>query len=199
MAKQLRIGLFGGSFDPVHLGHIKLSLAAREELKLDKVIFIPAKLPPHKLNKHLSPAKFRTQMLSAAIKPYKFFALSRYELDRKATTYTYQTVARFKKLYPGAALFFIIGTDSLAELRTWKKIGKLASELQFVAGRRPGVSCKGSPFLGSAKLLKKKLPGVSSSRIRVLAASGRSLKRLVPAPVEIIIQKNGIYGQRHNG
>ena len=190
----LKIGLFGGSFDPVHAGHIALAAAARDELGLDKVIFIPAKRPPHKLNKQLSPAPARFEMLKAALKPHKKFSVSRYELDRKPVTYTYQTAAHFKKLYPGAELFFVIGADSLAELATWKKIGRLVREVRFAAGRRPGVKPRGR-FLRSVKLLKKKLPGVSSSLVRELAAAGKPLKGLVPASVEKIIRKTGVYGK----
>jgi len=188
-----RIGLFGGSFDPVHIGHIELARAAREEFDLDKVIFIPAKQPPHKLVKHLSSAAARLKMLKAALKPFNDFTISRYELGRKPTTYTYQTAAHFKKLYPCSELFFIIGTDSLVELDTWKEIGRLVKEVRFIAGKRPGIKT-GGRYCGSVKLLKKKLPGVSSSKVRELSASGRSLRGFVPAPVEKVLRKSRLYG-----
>ena len=153
MTKKLRIGLFGGSFDPVHIGHVALARSARKEFKLDKVIFIPAKVPPHKLQKRLTPANVRLKMLSAAIKPYKKFLISRYEIDRKPPTYTYQTVAHFKRFYPGSKLFFIIGMDSFVELKTWKKIDTLMGQLQFIAGKRHGVSVRpGLPFRESVKV-----------------------------------------------
>lgn len=190
----MRIGLFGGSFDPVHLGHLELAKAAKDEYKLDKIFFIPAKFPPHKLNKKLlSPAK-RLGFLSAALKPFKAFKISRYELERGSTTYTYITAAHFKKRFPGAELFFIIGGDSLAELATWKSIGKLAKTLKFIVGKRPGISLdQDFPYRDSVLFVKKKMPCVSSTEIRRLAGLGRPLKGFVPASVEKLILKNGIY------
>jgi nicotinate-nucleotide adenylyltransferase len=194
MRRKLRIGLFGGSFDPVHTGHLELAKAAKSQFKLDKVIFIPAKYPPHKLNKKLvSPAK-RLKFLSAAIKPFISFSISRYELNRRSTTYTHVTAAYFKKLYPGAELFFIIGTDSLAELATWKNIEWLADNLKFIAGRRPGVRVpEALPFMRSVLFIKGTMPDVSSTRIRGLAASGRRLKGLVPENLEKAMLKSGVY------
>jgi nicotinate-nucleotide adenylyltransferase len=192
--RKLRIGLFGGSFDPVHLGHLELAKAAKDEYKLDKIFFIPAKYPPHKLNKKLlSPAK-RLGFLSAALKPFKAFKISRYELGRSSTTYTYVTAGHFRKAFPGAELFFIIGGDSLAELATWKNIEKLAGQLKFIVGKRPGISLgKGFPYRDSVLFVKKKMPSVSSTEIRRLAGLGRPLKGLVPASVEKQIVQNGIY------
>jgi nicotinate-nucleotide adenylyltransferase len=194
MKSELRIGLFGGSFDPVHLGHIELARTAKDELGLDKVIFIPAWIPPHKLEKQLAGARFRIKMLSEALKPHKGFSISRFETGRKNTTYTYQTVAHFKKLYPRAKLFFIIGMDSLKELKTWKNIDSLAGELTFAAGKRRGVKIPLKPrCAGPVAMLKKAIPGVSSTRVRALAAEGRPLKGLVPEKVEKLIKEKGIY------
>ncbi len=199
MKCNLRIGLFGGSFDPVHNGHIGLAKAARDEFRLDKVIFIPAKCPPHKLKKNLAPAGVRLKMLSAAVKPYKYFAISRYETGRKPATYTYQTVGHFKKLYPGAKLFFIIGMDSLAELKTWKNIGRLTKQLVFIAGKRRGIKVPAKRSAGGyVKFLRGKIPAVSSTQIRGLASKGMPLKGLVAAQVAKIISGNGVYSERPN-
>jgi nicotinate-nucleotide adenylyltransferase len=190
----MSIGLFGGSFDPVHTGHIKLAEAARRELGLDRVIFIPARRPPHKQNKRLSPARIRLKMLASALKPYRGFSISRYELNRRATTYTYHTAGHFKKLYPRAEIYFIIGGDSLAELRTWKNADKLAETVRFLVGKRPGVKMPSAvPFKRSVIFLKTKLPAVSSSGIRQLASSGSRLAGLVPKGAERIIVKSRVY------
>ena len=200
MKRNLRIGLFGGSFDPVHNGHIALAKAAKTGFDLDKVIFIPAKNPPHKQTKQPAPAGIRMKILSAAVKPYKFFSISRYELERPATTYTYQTAEHFKMLFPRAKLFFIIGADSLVELKSWKNIKRLAGMLTFIASGRHGVSIpQALPFKNSVEFLTSKIPAVSSSQVRASAALGKSIKKLVPTPVEKIILANGIYCGRVNG
>lgn len=190
----MKIGLFGGSFDPVHNGHIKLAKAALKELRLDTVIFIPAKYPPHKLNKKLLPAATRLKLLSIALKPYNNFTISRYELARKSVTFTFRTVSHFRKLYPSAELFFIIGGDSLAELKTWKNAEKLAETIRFLVGKRPGIKIPAPvPFKDSVLFIKQKLPEVSSSCVRARAALNQSLKRLVPFEVEKEIFSKGIY------
>jgi nicotinate-nucleotide adenylyltransferase len=194
MEQQLRIGLFGGSFDPVHWGHIKLACAAKKELQLDKIFFIPAKIPPHKMQKKLSSAKKRLEMLRMAIAPYPCFFISLFELKQPHTTYTYQTVACFRKRYPNAALFFIIGGDSLNELSTWKNIGHLLTCCTFVAGKRAGVQYI-APRCPSAsvQLLETPLPKVSSSEIRQKVREGKSIHRLVPPAIERYIKEHKLY------
>lgn len=194
MRKELKIGLFGGSFDPVHNAHLKLAQAAMKELGLGKVIFIPAKYPPHKLGKKLAPAARRVRMLSAALKGCPHFTISRLELNKNRPAYTYQTAAVFKKMFPKAKLYFIIGTDSFVELNTWKNIDKLLETIQFVSGKRPGVKPKRrAPYADRVKMLKAKLPAVSSTQVRKLASEGKTLKGLVPAAVEKIINNCGLY------
>lgn len=188
-----RIGLFGGSFDPVHRGHIALARMAAHELELDEVIFIPAKKPPHKLSKQLAPARHRASMLKAAIAAYPKFSISDFELKRPSTTFTYQTVEYFKKKFPGSQLFFIIGTDSLADLATWKRIGHLMELCVFVAGKRPGAAAKNAPHAGKVLFLSKAAPAISSTEIRGLAAAGHSLAGLVSPSVAGYIHRNGLY------
>src|SRR3989339_776506 len=111
----MRLGLFGGSFDPVHCGHMELARAARGECGLDRVFFIPALRPPHKKGRALTDARHRLAMLRLAVRPYPAFSISAFELNRKTTTYTYRTLEYFRARYPGAELFFILGSDSLSE------------------------------------------------------------------------------------
>jgi nicotinate-nucleotide adenylyltransferase len=192
--RNLRIGLFGGSFDPVHVGHLELACAAKSEYQLDKIFFIPAKHPPHKLGKVLLPPAQRLKLLSLALKPYKNFIISRYELNRKDVTFSYQTADYFRSRFPSAEIYFIIGGDSLAELKTWKNAARLAATVKLLAGKRAGVKVpKRIPFKNSVFFLKKALPKVSSTTIRELAAAHKPISGLVSKSVEAAILKTRIY------
>ena len=164
MKNVQKIGLFGGSFDPVHMGHIGLAIGAKKELKLDKVIFIPARIPPHKLSKRPAPAEIRLKMLRAALKNHNGFQVSRYELDRRPPTYTYQTLEHFSRLYPRSKLYFMIGMDSLLELKTWKRTENLFELAQFAVTLRAGVKTPAkTPFRERILMLKTRPAGLSSS------------------------------------
>ena len=191
--KRLRIGLFGGSFDPVHTGHVQLARAALAELHLDRIIFIPARQPPHKKKRSLTSSARRCAMLSLALKPYPYFSLSRFELKRSSTTYTYQTLQYFRKRFPDAELFFIIGSDSLAELHRWRRSGLLAALTTFIVGKRPDVLAEKFLFPGNARFLRHPVRKVSSSDIRVRGAEGKSIRGLVPETVRKYIQKHKLY------
>ncbi|MHB9154972.1 MAG: nicotinate-nucleotide adenylyltransferase [Endomicrobiales bacterium] len=194
MAQKKRIGLFGGSFDPVHCGHLLLAEAARKEFALDRVLFIPARIPPHKRDKRLSPAAHRLAMLALALERYPAFGISRFELKRKTTTYTFQTVEHFKRLFPRAEIFFLIGSDSLLELTAWKNAGRLLSLCAFVAARRKGVRVgKDLPFRDRVKLTREVIPPVSSTKIRERVKAGKTLKGLVPPAVERYIARHHLY------
>lgn len=188
-----KIGLFGGSFDPVHRGHIALARMAARELALDEVIFIPAKQPPHKLSKQLAPARHRAAMLKTALAAYPKFSISSFELRRPSTTFTYQTVEYFKKRFPRSQLFFIIGTDSLADLATWKRISHLLELCVFVAGKRPGAAAKNAIYAHSVRFLKKAAPAISSTDIRARVAANKSLAGLVSPNVASYIRSRGLY------
>jgi nicotinate-nucleotide adenylyltransferase len=167
-----RIGLFGGSFDPVHRGHIRMATLALKKCSLDTVIFIPAQQPPHKHPKQLAPACHRTAMLALATRRYKHFQLDRYELDRDGTTYSYQTVRHFARLYPAAQLFFIMGSDSFAALHTWKNLDALLARCTPIVIERTTVS---------------------SSDIRRRLARGLNVQKLLPPLVESYIKRKILY------
>ncbi|MBN1620963.1 MAG: nicotinate (nicotinamide) nucleotide adenylyltransferase [Endomicrobiales bacterium] len=196
MVIKQRIGLFGGSFNPVHNGHISLALASKKELKLKKVIFIPAALPPHKKTVCLAPKKHRLNMIKIALKKHAFFEISRFELKRKRSTYTYQTVQYFIKKYPKKELFLIIGSDSLRELNTWKKPEFLLKKCSIVVGKRGKIPVS-TPLIGNRRILriKESIPPVSSSYIRYQAGNKRSIRGLVPKNVERYILKNSLYSK----
>ncbi|OGS03718.1 MAG: nicotinate (nicotinamide) nucleotide adenylyltransferase [Elusimicrobia bacterium RIFOXYA1_FULL_47_7] len=194
MKKILRIGIFGGSFDPVHIGHIGLARAAKLQYKLDKVIFVPAKYPPHKISKRLSSPAVRLKMLRAALNNTAAFSVSRFELVRSGTTYTYQTLKHFKKVYPGAELFFLLGKDSLLDVKNWKNAGLLPRLCGFIAAGRAGAFGHAPAWLtANTEFISGKLPTVSSSGIRKDISLGKSVSRLLPRGVAGLIKKYAPY------
>ncbi|MCX5782037.1 MAG: nicotinate-nucleotide adenylyltransferase [Elusimicrobia bacterium] len=190
----MRIGLFGGSFDPIHNGHLKLALDSKINFNLDKVIFIPAKIPPHKKTKILAKSNHRTRMILTAIKPYPFFSLSRYEINKKSTTYTFNTLRYFEKKYPNADIFFLIGSDSLNELKSWKNIGDFKTLCSFIVAQRKGYKPdKNNKYLKNAYFTKNEIQNISSSSIRNLIKKGKTVSGLVPKSIETYIIKKKLY------
>lgn len=200
MIKVKRIGLFGGSFDPVHKGHIRLALLAKKEFRLDKVIFIPAYKPPHKTQKVLTSPRHRLKMLALAVKKYPALSVSLLEINRKKPVYTYQTLESFAKTCPKCDLFFIAGSDSLADMENWKKPSRILELSRLIVGRRKN-SGAGSSFASLAAkfghervfVISGQLPPVSSSDIRKRIKTGRPYRALLPAAVYKHIKKHGLY------
>ncbi|MDO8735245.1 MAG: nicotinate (nicotinamide) nucleotide adenylyltransferase, partial [Elusimicrobiota bacterium] len=145
----MKIGIFGGSFDPVHKGHIELSKKALKQLKLDFLFFVPAFLPPHKFRK-LSGAFHRKKMLQLAIEGLPCgtscgrskFLISNFEIKLKKRTYTYQTLRYFRKKYPAAELYFVIGSDSTRDLKNWKNVKEIIQLSKIVFAERKGCKTK---------------------------------------------------------
>ena len=177
----MRLGLFGGSFDPVHYGHMELARAARGECGLDRVFFIPALRPPHKKGRALT------------VRPYPAFSISAFELNRKTTTYTYRTLEYFRARYPGAELFFILGSDSLSELASWKHAQTLGSFCTFIAGTRAGAPRAAAMAGIKVHFLKTRAMRVSSSDIRRKISLGEKTRGLMPPPVQRYIIARGLY------
>ncbi|MFA5780151.1 MAG: nicotinate-nucleotide adenylyltransferase [Elusimicrobiota bacterium] len=185
----MKIGIFGGSFDPVHKGHIELSKKAIKQLKLDFLFFVPAFLPPHKTRK-LTDAVYRKRMLRLAIKKFSKFKISDFEIKRKKNIYTYQTLKYFRKEYPSAELFFIVGSDSAADLKNWKNVKEIMQLSKIVFAERKGCKTKiKKDFLK----LEGIIADISSTDIREKIKKYFSIKGLVPAVIEKYIKKNGLY------
>lgn len=127
-----RLGLFGGSFDPIHEGHIKIALIAKERCALDKIEFLIAKISPLKNHKPLFDDNKRLQLLEQAIEPYKDFTVSTIELDREGPSYTYQSVKYYQEKYPEAKLFWIMGADAFNTLVKWENYPYLRDNLHFI-------------------------------------------------------------------
>ena len=196
----MKIGLIGGTFNPIHHGHLILSEYVRENFQLDKVIFIPTGLPPHKSATVVEKPEIRLEMTKLAIERNQFFSVSDIETYREGISYTIDTITELKNLYPNDQLYFLIGADSLFELPTWKYYDKLISKTNIIVVNRPGgannlIGAKikeyEDEFGGSIIEVKSPLIDISSSDIRNRVKDGKSIKYLVPNNVEeFILQKN---------
>ncbi|MCK4463723.1 MAG: nicotinate-nucleotide adenylyltransferase [Candidatus Omnitrophica bacterium] len=190
--KQKRIGILGGTFNPIHSGHLNLAGHAKKILSLDKVIFVPAYIPPHKkIENGISP-KDRLNMIGRAIRNEKSLMLSLYEIKRPRKSYSIDTLEYFKKKYGSKAkLFFLIGADSLIGIHSWRHIKKALKLAQFVVCGRPDYSLENCPKgINKINIPQK---DVSSTKIRTLLKKGKSIKGIVPAAVEKYIKTKHLY------
>jgi nicotinate-nucleotide adenylyltransferase len=188
-----RIGLYGGSFDPVHLGHLLVAQAAQEELNLDTIFFIPAAQSPFKPEAKAAPANERLKMLCLALAGNSRAEVDEQEIKRGGVSYTIDTVRDYARRFPKTKLFYLIGEDHVAQLPKWREANELASLLEFLIIPRPGQTKVEIPapfhgeFLGGFPL------GVSSSQIRARIKEGLPIEHLVPAPVAEAIRNNRLY------
>lgn len=196
-----KYGIFGGSFNPIHYGHLMICEYIKEEMGLDKVIFIPTGNPPHK-ELELS-AKDRYEMVRLAISPNPDFEISDIETTRVKKSYTVDTIKELKKIYKEEKLYFLIGLDSLFQLKTWMKIGDLSQEIEFVVALRPGyldreeinkeIDFLRENFGTKINLIKTPLYEISSTDLRDRIREGKSLRYLIPKKVLDYIEESGFY------
>jgi nicotinate-nucleotide adenylyltransferase len=190
----MRIGIMGGTFNPIHHGHLVAAEVAREEFRLDKVIFVPTYLPPHKSVDEIIPARDRYEMVKIAVSKNPYFEPSDIEVKRGGKSYTHDTLEEFRDIYRGEELYFITGADALREIDTWKNIDELAKFCKFIAVSRPGYPFDlKDRFRGEIYLLEIPALAISSTEIRARIRDGKSIKYLVPEKVEEYIIKNGLY------
>lgn len=187
----MKIGVFGGTFNPIHIGHLILAEEAREKLGLAKVIFVPAYLPAHKDDAGIAPAKARLKMLKLAIKGNKYFSASELEIKREGRSYTIDTITELKKRHPRDDLYFIIGSDLLKYLNEWKDLSEIIKMVNFIVATRPGYPLDQIP--SNIKTLAIRAVDVSAFQIRACIKENRSFRYLVPDEVFIYINKKGIY------
>ena len=199
-----RIGVFGGSFDPVHMGHLTIAQDAVEQLELDRLIFVPAAVPPHKQDAKLADSRHRFEMLQRATEGNLSFEVSDMELQRGGVSYTFDTITQIQFEHPGAELFFIVGLDSLTILHSWRNIEQLLELCTIVPFARGGEDpAKVAAQIQLSEPWKTRLMErliriheieISASEIRMRLAEGLSIRYLVPPEVEMYIAEHGLYG-----
>lgn len=182
-----KIGLFGGSFDPVHHAHLILAREALESFALDQVLFILAAESPYKMGRHSARAALRWEMLRAAIEGENGFAASRIELDRPPPSYSIDTVEQLHRQMSDTQLFFLIGEDNLAELPGWHRFEDLKRLVRFIVLDRTGGQVD-----YDYPAIQRKID-ISATAIRKRVASGRSIRYLVPEKVAAIIDRENLY------
>lgn len=199
-----KIGLLGGTFNPVHIGHLVMAQDAEVTFGLDRIFFIPAMIPPHKLSHELVTPAQRIDMLRLALGDRAAWEVSDVEIQRGGVSYTIDTVRHFAALYPEAELFFIIGGDTLPELHTWKEIDELLTRCAFITMVRPGFDPNSlrAMKLGLGEAHERALldrittghaMGVSSTEIRMRIAKHQPIHYLVPPGVARYINEHGLY------
>lgn len=202
------IGIMGGTFDPIHNGHLYLGREAKSEFGLDEVWFMPSGQPPHKKDHKITDSRFRYMMVKLAVEACPDFIPSDFEIKRKGNTYTAQTLMLLKEHYPQHNFFFIIGADSLFEIESWRtpeKVMSLATIL--VAGRnyeKPHCSLAeqidylNQKYQGDVRMIHCEPIDISSASIRAMAAQGSSLAKVLPPSVFGYIQQHKLYQETIN-
>ena len=202
----MKIGIFGGSFDPVHYGHLILAEQCREQADLDRVLFVPATVSPLKTNGPTAADKHRMAMLSLAIAGHANFEISTAEIDRGGTSYTVDTLNMFQSEYPDDELFLMMGQDSLETFDQWKSPDEILSLASLLVVRRPGSATETlcldilKPLANEKTLeatrnntIESRLIDISSTEIRHRNKNGRSIRYLLPRSVEKYIETNKLY------
>jgi nicotinate-nucleotide adenylyltransferase len=194
MRKTLkRIGIFGGTFDPPHRGHIAIAEKAMKQFLLNKIYFVPAYLPPHKLNRNFVTAKQRLSMARLAVKGHKNFRVSTVELERRGISYTIDTLKAFRHRFPDADLVLIIGADNLEQFQLWKSPQKILQLAALAVYKRRGynrsLKNKDIPF----QPIKGRLYRISSTEVRKKLGNKSSVSKLLPEPIERYIKRHSLY------
>jgi nicotinate-nucleotide adenylyltransferase len=185
----MKIGVFGGTFDPVHTGHIISAVEVKHALKLDKLIFIPARRSPHKYTP--TDQTDRLNMLKSAVAPFDFITVDTFELDNEAVSYTYNTVKYLNSKYDEDQLYFLIGTDQFQNFKKWYKYDALLEMIHFVVMRRSDESINiEAPFIEVLQPIIE----ISSSLIRTRIQNQEEYRHLLPENVYGYIKENNLYG-----
>lgn len=189
----MRIGLYGGSFDPVHLGHLLVAEAACEEMELDRVVFIPAARSPFKPGTAPAPDALRLRWLRIALAGRPQFDIDDIELRRGGTSYTIDTVRHYAARHPKAGLAWLIGADHVPSLHLWREAEALSRAVEFIMIPRPGCPVGPAPEPFRVRPLRGWPLAISSSEIRERIRNGRPVEHLLPPHVAEAIQQAGTY------
>jgi nicotinate-nucleotide adenylyltransferase len=198
----MRLGIFGGTFDPVHIGHLLVAEQCLEQCRLDQVWFVPAGIPPHKLSRTIAPGKARAEMVELAVAGHERFRVDRRELDRADPCYTVETLASLHTEDPSRELFLVLGSDSLVDFPTWREPKRIAELAHLAVANRGGAPLPDlerlRPFLGDlvdSRVQFVTIPGIdiSSSDIRRRVGEGKSIRYMTPRAVECYIATHNLY------
>lgn len=195
----MRIGLFGGTFDPVHYGHLRLAEEAREAAQLERVLFMPAFASPFRTAESHTAPEHRLEMLRLAVQDNPVFEVSEVEIRRSGVSYTVETVLALRSLYPRAELFLILGTDALLGFPQWRSPEVIARECLLLVGVRPEYNLEDvlatlpEPFRARVQPVPMTPLGISASEIRARVRTGRSIRYLTPPNVIEYIIRHRLY------
>lgn len=188
----MRIGILGGTFNPIHMGHLILAEEALYKLKLDKVIFVPSYIPPHKAVEVGVRPQDRLKMAGLAIQDNPAFSVSTYEIDSKKRSYSIETLREFRRIYgEDTELFFITGSDLLKDLFSWKEVNEIFKISKFIVANRPGYPVEDIPKEVETVVITP--IEISSEDIRKRLKSGRPIRYLVPEKVRTYIVAHSLY------
>ena len=199
-----RLAIMGGTFDPIHMGHLRMAHAVQQQLAFDRVVFLPSYIPPHKQTRSdFASWEDRLAMVQLAVQKYADFVVSSLEFDRGGVSYTYDTVNFMQELWPDAAIYLIIGEDSLTQLFTWYRVQDLLRLVFFVAAERPGYEgeegvarlTKAYGSWTAEKIIHAEVPetAISSTEIRKRLREDKPIRGMVPMAVEQYIYERGLY------
>lgn len=197
-----KIGILGGTFDPIHQGHLRMAYEAARQAKLDQVLFMPSKIPPHKRDRMISEEAQRAQMICLAIRGQEGFRYSDFELRRNGTTYTADTLRLLQEQYPEQQYYFIMGGDSFLQLESWSRPEEIMARAVILAISRDGLSmarmrrqAEGLEEKYQARIQVIRMPqmDISSSLIRDRVRQGRDITGLVPENVAVYIREHSLY------
>ncbi len=199
-----RIGVFGGTFDPVHLGHLILAEQCREQAQFDEVWFVPAARPPHKVERTLTRFDQRAEMLALAIAGQPAFRINELEKDRPGPSYTADTLAQLRQAHPEHEFWLLIGSDSVSDLPLWRDPGRIISQAGLIVAGRPGHAIPDAEQLRAMlriteestlryQAVNSPLIDISSRDLRRRVQLGRSIRYLVPRAVECYIREKRLY------
>lgn len=201
-----KIGIMGGTFDPIHIGHLVIAENARQQLDLEKVLFLPAGNPPHKKEREgRATDSQRVEMVRRAIQENRYFELSLREMEREGYSYTYQTLESLKEEHPNEAYYFIIGADSLYDFKGWLHPERICACASIVVATRDHtdeellnyeIRMNSRYFCGEFIRLNTRDIDISSRQLRAWVAEGRTIKYYVPDSVIDFIEENHIYWKR---
>ncbi len=202
IAQGSRLGIMGGTFDPIHYGHMVAAETARIEFGLDKVLFIPTGIPPHKENRLITDANLRYEMVEMSIQSNKHFMVSKMEIEREGPTYTVDTLRILAGLFPGLELHFITGTDALKEMLTWRKHEEIIKLAKIIGVSRPGYDSENlieniiqmCPITEN-RIAQIEIPAlaISSTDIRNRVENSKPIRYLLPDEVRLFIKNKALY------